>query len=335
MELALNGAGHVSPNPLVGAVLVHDGRIIGEGWHRQYGGPHAEVNAITSVKQEHLHLIAESTLYVNLEPCSHHGKTPPCSTFIVDKKIPRVVVANIDPNPLVAGTGIDRLVKAGCEVTTGVMEHEGEELNRRFFTNQRLKRPYIILKWAQSADGYFTRDHSSQSWITGDTARKLVHRWRCEEDAILVGSGTALVDNPQLDIRFWPEGKQPLRAVVDRHNILPASSRLLDGSIPTVVFTINTVDNRHNVQYIQLNNQHELPHQILKGLSDMHIGSVIVEGGARVLENFISLGLWDEARVFVGSPFFGSGIVAPSLGTSPVSEQMIGDDRLYYFKHLS
>jgi diaminohydroxyphosphoribosylaminopyrimidine deaminase/5-amino-6-(5-phosphoribosylamino)uracil reductase len=317
LQLALNGASLVAPNPLVGAVLVHDGRIIGEGYHERFGEPHAEVNAINSVKPEDKHLIKSATLYVNLEPCSHFGKTPPCADRVIKEGIPKVVIANTDPNPLVSGNGINKLREAGCEVVTGVLQEEGEWLNRRFFIFQREKRPYIILKWAQSADGFFTKKRTEQHWITGDATRRLVHRWRTEEASILVGSGTAGYDNPRLDVRFWPGGAQPLRLVYDRHLQLPNDLHLFDKSVPTLVFTEMSKKNRKNVEHVYQRN----------------IQSLIVEGGERTLTSFIEAGLWDEARVFTGKPFFSTGIHAPRISGDLIGEDTIGDDRLYYFRN--
>lgn len=331
LELALNGAGHVSPNPLVGAVIVHEGRIIGEGWHRQYGEPHAEVNAVNSVHPQDRHLLTQSTIYVSLEPCSHHGKTPPCTDLILATGIPRVVVANTDPYPLVAGRGLERLRNAGVEVVVGVLEQEAEWVNRRFMTNQRLKRPYVVLKWAQSTDGFLAPDNQQQHWITGTTARKLVHRWRSEEDAVMVGTQTAFVDNPRLDIRYWPNGKQPLRVVVDAYGTLPNHLHLFDGTLPTLVITTQPQPDRHHVQHLLVDDTHDLD-ALLSALHNMGIGSLLVEGGTRLLNSFIGAGVWDEARVLVGNTFFGGGLQAPLIKQDPIEHHLVGDDQLYLFK---
>lgn len=336
LQLAALGAGHVAPNPMVGAVIVHNHVIIGEGWHREYGQAHAEVNAVASVKAEHKALLPESTMYVTLEPCSHHGKTPPCADLLVRERFKRVVICNSDPNPLVAGNGLHRLRNAGIKVDLGVLELDGAELNRRFFHHIQKKRPYIILKWAQSADGFITKDNDEQHWITGTEARTLVHRWRSEEAAILVGSGTALVDNPKLDVRLWPGGKAPLRILLDSKARTPLTHNLLDRSVPTWWVTDNSINIDplpHEIKHLTLNfDDHVLP-QLFGELMKAGIQSVLVEGGAKTQQYFIDHNLWDEARVFSGTPVWGKGVAAPSLGTEPISDEMVGADRLYRFRN--
>lgn len=336
LQLAALGAGHVAPNPMVGAVIVHNGVIIGEGWHRHYGQPHAEVNAVASVKPIHKIYLPESTLYVTLEPCSHHGKTPPCADLIIRENFKRVVVCNSDPNPLVAGKGIHRIREAGIHVDLGELELEGLELNRRFFHFHQQKRPYIILKWAQSANGFITKNNTEQHWITGPEARTLVHKWRSEEPAILVGSGTSLADNPKLDTRLWPGGKAPLRILIDRQARTPLTHNILDWSQPTWWVTGTDVDMgplAHDITQLKLNTDNELLPQLLEKLYGEGIQSVLVEGGATTLQHFIEANLWDEARVFSGTPVWGKGIKAPSLPVEPIKSEMVGNDRLYHFRN--
>ncbi len=295
LDLAIQGLGKVAPNPMVGSVVVHKDVIIGEGYHRQYGQAHAEVNAINSVVDKSL--LAQSTLYVNLEPCSHHGKTPPCADLIVEHKIPRVVIGSGDPNPLVAGKGVERLRKAGVEVTEGVLHEACEFLNRRFFMYHRRQRPYVILKWAQSSDGYMAPEGDEQYWLTGEQSKQLVHQWRTQEQAVLVGTRTALIDNPQLTARLW-QGTQPLRVVLDKDLKLPAHLHLLDGSVATVVFNGFTNDSQPNLERVKVDFTASIEAQVLHELYKRGIASLLIEGGALLLNSFIKLGLWDEARIF-------------------------------------
>lgn len=331
LQLAQNGAGYVAPNPMVGAVIVYEGRIIGEGWHQKYGEAHAEVNAINSVQPQDRPLLSSSTMYVTLEPCSHYGKTPPCADLLVQEQLKRVVICNNDPHKLVAGKGIERLHNAGIEVETGVLEAEGRELNRRFFTFHEQNRPYIFLKWAQSADGYFTKDNRQQHWITGEQSRKLVHRWRSEEAAILVGTQTALTDNPKLDTRYWPIGNTPLRIVLDKNLRLPHTLNLFDGTTPTLIVTEQKQE--HPVETLQLAFDGNILETLLNILHQRGIQSILVEGGAQLLNSFIRAGLWDEARVFHGTPTWGNGIVAPTLNSEACHMEMVGADRLYTYKN--
>lgn len=331
LELALNGKGSVSPNPLVGSVIVYEGTIIGEGWHRIYGGPHAEVNAIDSVDDPEL--LQRSTLYVNLEPCSHWGKTPPCADLIIEKKIPRVVIGCQDTNTAVDGKGIQKLRDAGIDVTVGVLEEEALELNARFFTFQREKRPYIILKWAQTRDAFIARPDYTSKWITTPASRQLVHQWRAEEDAVMVGTNTAFYDNPQLTCRTAP-GKDPMRLVIDRQGRLPQTHYLFDGCAPTYIFTDKPFPTRPNVEAVT--DVHFIDDlfvgDIQKWMYGKNIQSVIIEGGAHLLQTFIAAGAWDEARVFTGEVFFGDGIAAPHIKTIPSEVYSLGIDNLslYY-----
>jgi len=293
LELAQKGLGNTSPNPLVGSVIVHNGKIIGEGYHRKCGEPHAEINAINSVEDKSL--LQESTLYVNLEPCSHYGKTPPCAVKIAELKIPRVFVGIKDLSAKVNGKGVDILRKAGVEVTVGVLEKESYELNRRFFTYHQKKRPYIILKWAQTRDGFIDRERNNNTqpeinWITNAVSKSLVHKWRTEEDSILIGKETALKDNPQLTVRKWT-GKQPLRLVMDKNLLLSGNFHVLDGNYPTVVFNAKKSGKAPNIEFVRLDYTKNVLGQIMDFLYTKEILSIIVEGGRKTLQSFIDAGL--------------------------------------------
>ncbi|MDR1699261.1 MAG: bifunctional diaminohydroxyphosphoribosylaminopyrimidine deaminase/5-amino-6-(5-phosphoribosylamino)uracil reductase RibD [Prevotellaceae bacterium] len=311
LELAQKGMGNVAPNPMVGAVIVHNGHIIGEGYHRKYGEAHAEVNAIRAVKNQEL--LKKSTLYVNLEPCSHYGKTPPCAKLIIEKQIPRVVIGNIDPFPQVAGGGIKMLQESGVEVTTGVLEEKCTELNRRFFTFHREKRPYIILKWAQTSDGFIDklRDPSEKpAKISTEKTMLQVHKLRAQESAIMVGTNTALLDNPKLKIRHW-YGNNPVRIAIDRNLKIPAHYHLLDGEVPTLIFTEKNALSTSNIQYIRIDFSQNIIPQILDELYKRKLLSLIVEGGRQLLQSFIDSGLYDEMQVEVSPVCFGEGVRAP------------------------
>jgi len=309
-ELALRGAGHVSPNPMVGAVLVCDNKIIGEGWHQSYGQPHAEVNCFAAVSAENQALVSKSTLYCSLEPCSHFGKTPPCVDLVLANKVPRVVVANADPNPLVAGKGLTKLRAAGVEVVEGVLEAEGLWLNRIFFTWITKKRPYIILKWAQSNDGFLGKK-GERTAISGQLVQRLVHRWRAESDAILVGASTATIDDPRLNVRHY-FGKNPLRVLLDSSGSVPLDRHLLNDGEPTLVFGAFRLGLAPNKTFVPGNGPVSLLDVIAK-LQQENCASLMVEGGAQVLQQFIDLGLWDEIRVVESSRGLGAGIAAPRL----------------------
>ncbi len=337
LELARKGLGATAPNPMVGCVIVNAGRIIGEGYHRAYGQAHAEVNAIESVRD--LSLLADSTLYVNLEPCSHYGKTPPCSTLIVQKKIPRVVIGTTDPNPLVSGKGIQCLEEGGVEVRSGVLEKECLELNRRFFTYHRQKRPWILLKWAQSADGFLDRhrqagDSPEVNWITGMEARRHVHKWRSEEQAVLVGTRTVLMDDPQLTVRYW-KGRNPLRVVIDREGRLPGEQKIFSGDADTLVFTEHPGTGHDRVRYVGVPGGGDYLPFMMKHLYELEIQSLMVEGGASLLSAFIRSGLWDEARIFTGVIRFGDGVPSPEIPGKPRKLVHLGDDLLEIFRNDS
>lgn len=331
LELAALGIGHVSPNPMVGAVIVHNDRIIGEGYHRQYGQAHAEVNAVNDALSNHANaaeLLAESTIYVSLEPCAHYGKTPPCADLIIKHRIPKVVVSCRDPFPAVDGKGIEKLQAAGIEVVIGVLEQECLQLNRRFFTRVQHQRPYIILKWAQTQDGFFAPEDRSQFWITSPESKRLVHKWRSEEDAVLVGKNTVLADNPQLSTRDWP-GRSPKRAVIDRKLELPETMNVFDSSVETIVFNEVKFDFVGKNKYIALEDfNYFVPQYILYQLYLQDVQSVIIEGGAATLNSFIEAGLWDEARVFKGNKNLNKGIQAPLIKGVMASESSVGSDIL-------
>ena len=331
LDLAQRAKGHTAPNPMVGAVLVHNERVIGEGWHHYYGADHAEVNCLKNVAATDKYLIPESTMFVNLEPCAHYGITPPCANRLVQEKVKRVVIANNDPFEQVNGRGIDILNDGGISVGTGVLEKEGLWVNRRFFCFHKQKRPYIILKWAQTKKGYIAPADRSRLQITNTESQKLVHKWRTEEAAIMVGTTTALMDNPQLTSRLY-EGRQPLRIVLDRSLKLPATYHLLDGAAPTWIINEQKEILHGNVHSVKLLFDDRLLPSLLHKLYEAKILSVIVEGGATLLNSFISAGLWDEARIFTGDIFLGDGIQAPVLiGETAGFTSGIGSDQLQVF----
>lgn len=333
LELAANGIGTARPNPSVGAVVVYNDRIIGEGYTDPYGGPHAEVNAIGSV--EDITLLKSATLYVTLEPCSHYGKTPPCADLIIKHEIPNVVIGCLDTNELVAGKGIERLRNAGCNVIVGVLEEECLHHHRRFFTNQDKKRPFIILKWAETKDGFIAplnRDEQKPVWITNEKSRQMVHKWRAEEHAILVGTNTVREDNPKLTIRNW-SGENPIRIVLDRQLKLSKDLNVFDGSVLTIVLTEKERESSEYIQYERIDFSKDLPWQISKVLYKHKIQSVIIEGGAKTLQSFIDADLWDEANVFIGAISFQEGIKAPVFDKKTVSEEQILQDILKKYKN--
>lgn len=330
LELAALGAGSTSPNPLVGSVVVHNGKVIGEGYHHKAGEAHAEVNAINSVADKSL--LKEATVYVNLEPCSHYGKTPPCADMLVKEGVKQVVVGTLDPHDKVTGTGVKRLLSAGIDVVVGVLEEECNELNKRFFKSHKEQRPYVILKWAQTKDGFIApADKNESKQISGAEASQLVHKWRAEEDAIMVGTNTALGDNPKLDVRNW-EGKNPIRIVLDKTLRLPETLNLFDGSIPTLVFTEKAKGSRENLDYITIKFDNTLMQNLLAELHNRNILSVIVEGGTQLLDSFIKANLWDEARVFIAPFEMKEGVKAPYQPEGKTTTEMVGKDELITIK---
>ena len=338
LQLAKCGKGEVLPNPSVGCVIVYKDKIIGEGFTSAYGGAHAEVNAIDSVTDKTM--LAKATLYVTLEPCSHHGQTPPCADLIVANKIPRVVVGIQDPNSKVSGKGIQKLESGNCEVITGVMDEECREHHRRFLMYQEKKRPYIILKWAETQDGFIAPSQEKREtapepfWITNRNSRQLVHQWRSEEQAILVGTTTVLQDNPKLNVRNWT-GKNPLRVILDRRLKITADFHVLDKSIPTLVLTEEEDVTKYNkgIQYEVLDFSKNLVEQIVAILYQNKVASMLVEGGTKTLHSFIEVGLWDEARVFVGPVNFTDGIKAPLFSAKIASREPIGRDTLNAYQN--
>lgn len=329
LELAELGQGQVSPNPMVGCVIVYEGKVIGEGWHKKYGDWHAEVNAIAAVADQSL--LSQSTAYVTLEPCAHFGKTPPCADLLIKHGLKRVVICNVDTNPLVGGKGIEKLQAAGIDVQTGVLESEGRQLNRRFFTFIEKKRPYVLLKWAQTADGFIARENYDSKWISNIHSRQLVHKWRVEEDAILVGTNTALYDNPRLNVREW-SGWDPVRIVIDASLRLPFSLHLFDQSQPTLCYNFLKNESQEFVQYVKVNDPAKMIEEIGEDLYRRKIQSVMVEGGARLLQGFIEKEYWDEIRLFTASHVFGKGIESPSFKGKLVETQQLQGDRvdIYY-----
>ncbi len=330
LELAKLGIGQVSSNPRVGCVIVHDDKIIGEGWHKKFGEAHAEVNAIDSV--ENKSLLKESTVYVNLEPCSHFGKTPPCVYLLIKNQVKKVVIANIDTNPLVGGNGIKKLKDAGIEVVTNVLEMEGRELNKRFFTFIEKQRPYIILKWAQTADGFIAQKNFESKWISNELSRQFVHRWRSEEDAVLVGTRTASHDNPYLTVREW-SGRNPIRIVIDRFLRLNSHLHLFDKKIKTICYNVLKHEEHENLIFVRLD-ENNFVNDLIHDLHKQRIESVIIEGGAQTLQLFIEAKLWDEARIFTSSRSFGDGIAAPKIHGALSSSRFIQNDRLEIFSSL-
>ena len=332
LQLAESGAGHVAPNPMVGAVLVHDHRIIGEGWHQHFGQAHAEVNCINSVVEADRPLIRHSSLYVSLEPCAHFGKTPPCVDLIIKEKIPHVIVGCRDPFPKVDGRGIEKLRSAGVTVDM-MMEKECRELNKRFFCFHNNYRPYIILKWAETNDGKISGDGSSRLLISNPLSNRLVHKWRSEEAAILVGTNTALLDDPALTTREWP-GASPTRLIVDMHLRLPASLQIFNGQSRTIIFNVIKHKEQDNTLYYQVTEDTNLVHQVLNALYQMGIQSVIVEGGAKLLQSFIDEHAWDEARIIRSNTVNSrNGLPAPVLGHANNFKQIkLDTDTVNWYK---
>ena len=363
LELAKLGAGSVAPNPMVGAVLVYNNRVIGEGWHKQYGEAHAEVNCINSVREDDKQFISQSTLYVSLEPCAHYGKTPPCVDLIIKYKIPYVFIGCSDPFKEVDGKGIEKLNVAGVKVEIGILENECKELNKRFFTFYTNHRPYVVLKWAETADGKiaslnppkretsysgYTKDSLSFSdskaspaegfgearlLISNEYSNRLVHQWRSEEAAILIGTNTALLDNPELTTRLWP-GNSPLRLVVDMELKLPASLKIFNPHDRTIVFNTIKQEEDGNILFYQVTDDVSLVHQIMNALYQLKIQSVLVEGGARLLQSFIDEEIWDEARIITNQQLvINNGLDAPILNNAEkISEQKMLSDNVVIYK---
>ncbi len=333
IEIAKNGLGTTAPNPMVGCVIVHENSIIGEGFTSPFGGSHAEVNAIRSVKDREL--LKNSTLYVTLEPCAHHGKTPPCVDLIISSKIPRVVIGVKDPHEKVGGKGIEKLLAAGCEVVTPLLESKCRYHHRRFLTFHEKERPYIILKWAESRDGFLApsvneRDKEPRPfWITNRYSRQKVHQWRSEEQAVLVGTSTALTDNPTLTTRSWA-GNSPLRVILDKDLKIPSTNNIFNDTAETLIFTQSKIPDTvlNGIQYEYIDFTQDLASQVCETLFKRDIQSVIIEGGSTTLATFIKADLWDEARIFTGNVSFKKGLKAPVIEGKEMSQINIGDDIL-------
>lgn len=330
IDLALLGQGNVAPNPMVGCVIVHEGKIIGEGFHQHYGEAHAEVNAINSVQNPEL--LAESTIYVSLEPCSHHGKTPPCADLLVKNHVKKVVIGCKDTHVKVGGKGIEKLKKEGIEVVVGVLEKECRELNKRFFTFHERQRPYVILKWAQSRDGFLDGPRKNNEkgilWISSPETRSLVHKWRAEESSILVGRKTVENDNPSLTVRDY-FGKNPIRIIIDSQLKISGDLNIYSDEAPTIIFNRNKSDKQGSVEWIKIPEVET--RYILEELYKREIQSVIVEGGSRTLQYFIFDNVWDEARVIVGATILGEGSRAPSINKVPSFSYTFSSDHIYHY----
>lgn len=338
LELAKLGAGSVAPNPMVGAVLVSDDRTIGEGYHEAYGGPHAEPNCIASMRVQDADLITRSVMYVSLEPCAHFGKTPPCADLIINTRIPKVVIGCRDPFKEVNGKGVEKLLSAGIEVQQGVLEDSCKAFNKRFFTFHSHHRPYVILKWAQTANGKIAGASADRLHISNEFTNRLVHKWRSEEAAILVGTNTALMDDPQLTTRLWP-GCNPTRLLVDMDLKVPARSRIFNGDAKTVVFNKVKREEKEHILFYQVTDDVSIIHQVCNALYQLRILSVIVEGGARLLQSFIDEGMWDEARVIVNRypdshrGAIGNGLPSPVLSNyEKTGEENVFSDTIHFYK---
>jgi len=327
LDLAALGKGQVSPNPMVGCVIVKDDKVIGEGYHEKYGGPHAEVNAVRDAGEEN---VKGATVYVTLEPCSHYGKTPPCADMLARLQPQKVIVSKLDPNPLVAGRGMKKLNEAGITTEVGLLEDEASKQNRAFFTFMNKKRPFVLLKWAQTADGFIARENYDSKWISSEASRKRVHEWRAAHDAIMVGTNTALHDNPSLNIRFDIAGKNPIRIVIDKQLTLPQTHHLFDQTQETLCYNMLESKKDGKIEYIKLKEEALFP-QILNDLYERKVLSLIVEGGAYLLNELIARDQWDEAKVFVSEKTFDKGIAAPKI-TKPVytTEEIASDELLTY-----
>ena len=337
IDLAKNGLGNTYPNPMVGSVIVLNNVIIGEGWHRKSGEPHAEVNAINSVKDKSQ--LKEATIYVSLEPCSHFGKTPPCANLIIENNIVNVVIGTIDSNSKVSGRGIKLLKDNGCNVIVGVLENECKKLNKRFFTFHNKKRPFITLKWAETKDGFIDKlrgetSENSPNWISNKYSQQLVHKMRAVEEAILVGTNTAINDNPTLNVRKW-DGNNPVRVVLDKSLKIPSSYRIYDDKIKTIIMTDKKPETNlfKNTFFERMSFSENMPKQVCDVLYKHKIQSVIIEGGLQTLQTFIDENLWDEAFVFVGDTIFELGLRAPKIKKVPVEIKKISNDTLSIYKN--
>jgi diaminohydroxyphosphoribosylaminopyrimidine deaminase/5-amino-6-(5-phosphoribosylamino)uracil reductase len=329
LELAERGAGKVSPNPMVGCVVVSGEKIIGEGWHQEYGGPHAEVNAVNTIRDRSA--IPGAMVYVSLEPCSHFGKTPPCTDLLIHQKVGKVIIGCLDPNPLVNGMGRKKLMEAGIEVEISGISKEAGDLNKRFFTSKIKCRPYIILKWAQTSDHFIARNDYSSKWISSPLSRQWVHRWRSEEDAVLVGRTTAEKDNAALTVRDW-KGRNPIRVLISQSGKIDPSWNIFDKAAPTLCYISKGGTSKTTGDMIHLHEQNFIP-ELLSDLQRRGINSVLVEGGANTIKSFIESGLWDEARIFTAPGSFGEGISAPQLTGIKTDQFHSGPDLVEIIRH--
>lgn len=335
LQLAQLGAPYAAPNPMVGAVLAHQGRIIGEGYHHRHGLAHAEVECVRQVAAESRVLIPQAVMYVSLEPCSHHGKTPPCADMIIAEGIKQVVIGCKDTFSEVSGRGIEKLQQAGVQVATGVLERASRELNRRFFTFHERKRPYLVLKWAQCQTGYMALPNGAPVRLSNEYTDRLVHRWRSEEMGILVGTNTALSDDPRLTNRLWT-GKHPVRIVIDRELRTPRHYHVWDNTTPTLFFTGKANSVNDVTETVQTDFREPLLPQLLQRLYEKNIQSVMIEGGAYVLQRFIEAGLWDEARVIISSKALPEGLVAPVLPRALLMEETaVEGDRILHYRNTA
>jgi len=336
LQLAENGKLHVAPNPMVGCVVVHNGKIIGEGFHSEYGKAHAEVQAIEAVEDKSL--LKDSTLYVNLEPCSHYGKTPPCADLLIAHRIPQVFVAALDPNPKVSGQGIAKLKQAGCHVEVGLLEDEAKTLNKRFFCFHEKKRPYLVLKWATTLDGFMDCNQRNEKnrvnyWITDDLLKFKVHAWRAEEAAIFAGANTIIHDNPQLNVRY-AAGKNPVRITLINREIELEKYHFGDNSQASFVFNFGQEKQSGNLSFYKLSDRENPEKEMLEKLHSLQIQSVLIEGGQRTLQRFIDLNLWDEARILVGNKWFGKGLKAPVLSGKTAEIEEVGNNKIIWIKNI-
>lgn len=328
IELAQKGNGFVAPNPMVGAVLVYNNKIIGEGYHHEFGGPHAEVNAINqSIENGNEQLLDKSILYVNLEPCSHTGKTPPCTDLIIKHRIPKVVLGNKDPFLKVNGSGIKKMVDAGIIVETGILENECLELNIRFNNFHTKKRPFILLKYAQTSDHFIAPFQIINKKISNEFTDILVHKWRSEEAAIMVGTKTLESDNPHLTVRKW-QGKNPIRIILDKNLFLPKNFNFYDQSTSTIIFNIIKNENVNNIEFIKIDFDENVINKIISTLYERKILSLMVEGGRNLLNQFLEKNLWDEARIITSNKFFNDGLRAPTINGRLISTSTFTGDNI-------
>jgi diaminohydroxyphosphoribosylaminopyrimidine deaminase / 5-amino-6-(5-phosphoribosylamino)uracil reductase len=328
LQLAKLGAGNVAPNPMVGCIIVHNGVIIGEGFHQKYGEAHAEVNAVNSVKDQSK--LSDSTVYVTLEPCSHFGKTPPCADLLIEKKVKKVVVSNLDPNPLVAGKGIEKMRADGIEVVTGILEKEGREINKRFYAIMEKKRPYIILKWAETADGFIAGENGKTIQISNEFSTKLVHKMRAENAAIMVGTNTVMHDDPHLTTRKWT-GKNPIRVLIDKQLRLKRHLNVFKEEAETLIYNYHGDGKVANAQYVKLPEDEQFLENLIADLYQRNIQSLLVEGGTKLLQSFIDLGLWDEALVIVSEKVIEEGFLGPKMDLRKAEKIELNSDKVFIF----